>query len=406
MKKISLLLSSFIALFFVQAQIVNKTMLRLPDTGQTMSYTSSWGEDADFSINTPFFTIHANGTVTDTVTSLMWQRGDGGEMTIEAAIRYCDTLTLGGYTDWRLPNAHEAFSILNQQHTNPSLDPVVFPVDTSEYWWTSTRQANDTSKVWVTNAGGGIGNHPKTETVSAGGPKHFHVRAVRDVITPSSLFAHFTDLGDGSVRDNLSDLIWQRFAFSDSLTWEQSLAYADTLTLGGYPNWRLPNIKELQSINDESRVNPSVDTTFFNRIGITRYWSSTTLPNQTSKAWFLDTHFGITTYDAKTAKHLVMCVRADTLIATSVRDINNKSIDILLFPNPSSDILCIQFASSIDQDLSISLTDMQGKNLLNAVLVQGSRSVELSVKNIPSGSYYVKLNNELFERVVRIMVSH
>jgi hypothetical protein len=80
------------------------TMLRLPDTGQSNSYTATFGEDNDYNIYVPFFIVNGNGTVTDTITTLLWQQKDGGEMTIENATLYCDTLTLGGFTDWRLPN--------------------------------------------------------------------------------------------------------------------------------------------------------------------------------------------------------------------------------------------------------------------------------------------------------------
>ena len=162
-KNLSLLTAILIASFSI-AQSVSKTMKHLPDTGETMSYTTAPGEDNDFTINPPFFILNGNGTVTDTVTGLMWQQSDGGEMTYERAITYCDTLTLGGFTDWRLPNPHESFSILNHQFANPSMDATVFTTTLAEYWWTSIRQANDTTKIGVTNAGGGIGNLPKLET--------------------------------------------------------------------------------------------------------------------------------------------------------------------------------------------------------------------------------------------------
>ena len=67
----------------INAQPVLKTMMRLPDTGQTTSYTSTFGEDADYNFNTPAFILSGNGTVTDTITTLMWQQTDGGEMTIK-----------------------------------------------------------------------------------------------------------------------------------------------------------------------------------------------------------------------------------------------------------------------------------------------------------------------------------
>ena len=46
------------------AQPVVKTMKRLPDTGQTLSYTNSAGEDADYNIYPPFYTDNGDGTVT------------------------------------------------------------------------------------------------------------------------------------------------------------------------------------------------------------------------------------------------------------------------------------------------------------------------------------------------------
>ena len=236
--------------FPVYGQSVSKTMKHLPDSGETLHYTTTFGEDADYSIYTPFFINNGDSTVTDTVTGLMWQKTDGGEMTIQNAQLYCNTLTLGGYTNWRLPNAYEGYSILNLGHLNPALDTNYFTKNNAEYWWTSVRQVGDTSFIWVTNAGGGVGNHPMTETISAGGVKSFHVRAVRNIATSPVIPAHFTDNGDGTVTDNLTSLTWQKVLVQDTITWEQALNYADTLSLAGHTDWRLPNIKELQSISD------------------------------------------------------------------------------------------------------------------------------------------------------------
>ena len=97
---------------------------------------------------------------------------------------------------------------------------------------------------------------------------------------------------------------------SSDLTWSEAQAYAQTLTLGGADDWRLPTIAELQSLNDESRRDPSIDTRAFPGAQATRYWSETTLfSRDPSRAWFLEFRAGIASYDTKTVAHAVRCVR-------------------------------------------------------------------------------------------------
>ena len=97
MKKLLLIISVFTISGILNAQTVQKTMNNLPDTGQTTSYTATFGEDNDYTINVPSFTDNGNGTITDNVTGLMWQQGDSGELTIENGIIYCDNLVLGDF---------------------------------------------------------------------------------------------------------------------------------------------------------------------------------------------------------------------------------------------------------------------------------------------------------------------
>lgn len=353
-------------------------MLRLPDTGQTSGYTSTFGEDNDFSINFPFYTVNGDGTVTDTITGLMWQQVDGPEMTYANAILYCDTLTTGGYTDWRLPSAHESFSILNHQRPNPALDITTFSTTTAEYWWTSQVQVNDTTKVWVTNAGGGVGNHRKSETISAGGTKRFQVRAVRDITLPPTIPNHFTDHGDGTVTDELTGLTWQSSQYSDSITWEQALQYADTLTTGGQTDWRLPNIKELQSISDAQLTAPSLPSNHFTVVSSGKYWSSTSLPNQTAKAWYLDTQFGITTYDLKTIRHYLLCVRGNLPLINSV-NVPDSQTGLFFFPNP--------FSNRLQLSPSMRCAKAQLMSLDGTLIYEGTDLEMQDLSRLPEGTY-------------------
>jgi hypothetical protein len=380
MKKAILVIPSFIIAITSFSQSVIKTMLRLPDTGVTTSHTTTFGEDNDYTIFPPFLTKNGNGTITDTITGLMWQQIDGGEMSIENAILYCNNLDLGGHTDWRLPNAHEAFSILNLQYANPALDATVFSSSLAEYWWTSDRQANDSNKVWATNTGGGIGNHPKTETISAGGPKRFHVRAVRDIATPTVIPNHFTDNGNGTITDNITGLIWQKAPYTDTLSWEQALTYADTLALSGTSDWRLPNIKELQSIFDVTLINPALNTNFFITGGTKKYWSSTSITNQTTRAWYLNAQFGITTYDAKTIKHNLICVKGSQ-ITTGIKEIPLTSLSV--FPNP--------FTSSITLKNKTGNERFELINSLGAIIYSGKFIEEQHFNSLPNGIYFLKV---------------
>ena len=374
MKTIIFLLISSISF----AQSIQKTINLLPDTGQTGSHTSTFGEDNDYNINVPSYTNNGNSTITDNITGLMWQQADGGEMTIENAIIYADNLVLGGFSDWRLPTPIESFSILNHQNNNPAMSNI-FTASAAEYWWTNKFQVGDANIVWCTNAGGGIGNHSKSETISAGGIKKFHAKAVRDVATPTTISNHFTDNGNGTITDNLTKLVWQKVLNPNLFTWENALIYAEGLNLANASDWRLPNIKELQSLNDETVSNPSANTTFFPAIGVHNYWSSTSLPNQTTKAWYWNTIFGVTTYDTKTNTNFVICVRGiPEFLAINEVDFNSK---IKVFPNP--------FSSNITIENAIGNETFILFNPLGQQVFSGKNIEQKDFNYLQSGVYYL-----------------
>ena len=375
----------FIILFSISiyGQSVSKSMLALPDTGQTTSYTTTFGEDNDYTINPPSFTNNSNGTITDNVTGLMWQQADGGEMTIENAIIYCDNLVLGGFSDWRLPTKQESMSILNLDKNNPALNTVYFTNTNAEYWWTSTVNYANPNSIWITNAGGGTGPKLKTETISAGGIKSFHPRAVRSLTTPT-IVTHFTDNGDGTITDNVTNLIWQKAPNTTTYTWEQAISYAENLALAGSSDWRLPNIKELVSINDETTNAPSINTTYFPTMVSARYWSSTTqfAPGATS-AWFNDfQNFGISSYDLKTISHNVICVRGIPS-SLNTNEIANNLPSIRVFPNPFNSKITILSATGNE---NYELYDSLGK-----LIFTGKNIDKQDFSNLTKGIYILKI---------------
>ena len=86
----------------------------------------------------------------------------------------------------------------------------------------------------------------------------------------------YTDNGDGTITDNVTGLMWQQDP-GEKMTYQQAAAGADSFTLAGYDDWRLPTIKELYSLiqfdgTDVSRCAdagtctaiPFIDTDYFN----------------------------------------------------------------------------------------------------------------------------------------------
>jgi len=132
----------------------------------------------------------------------------------------------------------------------------------------------------------------------------------------SSFFSRDTN---GVVTDNKRELQWQD-NYSDNGgdikigTWSEALAYCESLTLGGSGDWRLPNIRELTSIVDESKYAPALDKTYFTESGTgVGYWSSTTFHNSngnTSAVWLLNARSGINqAFDKASDTGHMICVK-------------------------------------------------------------------------------------------------
>ena len=288
--------------------------VRLPDTGITLRYTKTFGEDADYAGSAPSFKDNGDGTITDHLTGLIWQKADGGEMTWEKAKDYAKSLRLAGRQDWRLPTSMELFALTNQGMHGPAMDTSVFTRSEARYWWTNSPRADDSTKVWLVNSGGGIGAHAKTETVSAGGERPVHVRCVAG-ISVTGTGPSLVENGDGTVTDRRTGLTWQKIGPAKPLTWEEALRACESLKPSARGAWRLPNIKELRSLSDDAKIRPSLDRKFFPEAKIANYWSSTTQSNRPGRAWLVEFETGLVTYADKTETQSVLAVCGGVAVA-------------------------------------------------------------------------------------------
>ncbi len=99
----------------------------------------SWAEWPMPTTSGPF-TDNGDGTVTDDTTQLVWQQSLNNTSTQSAAVATCATLSLGGYTDWRLPSVVELLSIFDPTLEMPAINQTYFPQGATflQLLWSST----------------------------------------------------------------------------------------------------------------------------------------------------------------------------------------------------------------------------------------------------------------------------
>jgi hypothetical protein len=290
-------------------------MLRYPlvGTGQAACYDDwgrvilprpgdrFYGQDAQHPGPQPTYRDNGDGTITDLITGLMWQKTPSVKAPWNQAVVAAKSLRLAGYSDWRLPTLKELYSLIeftgvtggSASASRPYLDTRYFDFqygDTNagerfidcQYWsateYVGTTMNGNPTVFGVNFADGRIKGYPKS---FPGGRVHaMFARYVRG--NPEYGRNDFHDNGDGTITDRATGLMWQQADSGTRYNWEQALAYACGLRLGGYTDWRLPNAKELQSLVDYTRApavsgTPAIDTRFFKATEIESwYWTSTT----------------------------------------------------------------------------------------------------------------------------------
>jgi len=274
------------------------------DTGRVVSPGPGqpfYGQDAQFRGPRPAYRDNGNGTVTDLNTGLMWQKDPGDKVTWAQAVAGAATCRTGGYSDWRLPTIKQLYSLIefsgvsgfSAADSKPYLDTRYFDFQYGNtnagerlidaQYWSSTEYVGTTmngipTAFGVNFADGRIKGYGKR--FPWGGVMYEFVRYVRG--NPSYGVNQFVGNHDGTVTDNATGLMWEQADSGRALNWEQALAYAQSLRLAGYSDWRLPNAKELQSIVDYTRAptvtgSAAIDTRFFQVTDDESwYWTSTT----------------------------------------------------------------------------------------------------------------------------------
>ena len=134
----------------------------------------------------------------------------------------------------------------------------------------------------------------------------------------------FTINNDGTVSDTKTGLTWNkcsegqsgvdcRIGTATTYTWQGALQQAQRVNnngfFAGYKNWRLPSIKELNSIVEEQCSEPSINLAVFPESQNNVYWSSSPYAEVSSYAWFVNFNFGLSSLNFKYVKYFVRLVR-------------------------------------------------------------------------------------------------
>ncbi|CAH0529729.1 Lcl domain-containing protein [Vibrio hippocampi] len=340
--KLGLVIATFIACASATPFAYANGQYPIVDTNQTQcsgtrqvletcptSGEAGFGQDAQYIGHVPSYTQNSDGTVTDNVTGLIWAasidtNGDGkvtaaDKMTYQQALNYAATLTLAGHSDWRIPSIKELFSLILLDGEDPSgingageysirpfidhqnLDFQSGDMDAGERLidsqyvssnkYVSKTQMGDRTDDTVFGVNF-IDGRIKGYGMSSprGGEKTFYVLAVRG--NNDYGINQFNDQGNQTIKDAATGLIWQQSDSTQGMDWPSALSYCENLELGGRSDWRLPNVKELQSIVDYSRspdtsnsaaIDPlftiSTITNEGGKLDYPNYWSSSTHQN-------------------------------------------------------------------------------------------------------------------------------
>ncbi len=313
------------------------------DTGQSKCYDNRneipppkpgqpfYGQDAQFHHHPASYTLSADGlTVRDHNSGLTWQRSPdtdgngvlnrGDKLTLaqaQALPARLNTAKFGGFDDWRLPSIKELYSLFDARGTDPSgpggTDPSKLTpfLDTNYFQFAygdprsgerviDSQYASGTKYVGRSVRGFGKlfgvnfadGRIKGYDLCLPGGDvqKTFFVLCVRG--NPSYGKNDFQDCGDGTIADRATGLVWSKADSGQGLNWRDALAWVqqqNTEKYLGHDDWRLPSVKELQSLVDYSRSpdttrSPAIDP-IFTCSTITNeahqpdypfYWSATT----------------------------------------------------------------------------------------------------------------------------------
>jgi hypothetical protein len=226
------------------------------------------------------FVETTSGTVLDSKTGLTWMRCVVGQTwngvgCVGSAVTYTASEVSGvatgiqfaGIGSWRVPSIRELITL---KKYSSSIDSFYFPNSPSGNYGSSTMPGSNSW--WTVNfsLNGGVTNAMPTVFLP--------LRLVTGVSTlPSGYLdiqrqsSDYTDNGDGTVTHVPTRLMWKKCL--EGQVWNSGTSTCDgiarvydlatfptTSKFSGYSDWKIPDIYEMETITDYSRIYPAINS--------------------------------------------------------------------------------------------------------------------------------------------------
>lgn len=245
---------------------------------------------------------------------------------------------LCGLSRWRLPDRTELGGLVDYQirYPGPTIDQSVFPNTVAQFYWSASPDANDPDSAWGVGFAFGYdyayfksdaapvrlvhdSRPPNPKTAASDLPNG--KQQCPPSIPATSPNSRFTLQHNGTVTDRVTGLIWMRCLLGQ--TWQKegcqgksvsidlhtAVDRAKTASFANQRDWRLPDIRELESITELGCETPAINLRVFPGSKPASVWSSTPFANDPNRQWLLQFTYGENHVDKTSVLAQVRLVR-------------------------------------------------------------------------------------------------
>jgi len=261
------------AVVFNKNNVENSDNKYTADASYKQIVSNNIWADFNISADTRNFSVKNENDITqrmilDNDLQLMWQDNNSSEVnqsmdavrrTIPEGREYCSKLRLGGYDNWRLPNAEELLSLATEidgSSTKLYLNAVfhtAFRYQDTFYAYISNDYVIEDSiekhygvafqnyrALYISDRGNLVRCVRDTDNKTLNTTKEYKPTYTRTVVDNNSSTA--------IVYDSSTNIVWQDIITPDRVTYADAKSYCEDSNLSGISNWRLPSIEEVRSL--------------------------------------------------------------------------------------------------------------------------------------------------------------